>query len=118
MRKEEDKGKQIPADFPRAGTASSVSGAQPKLLARLINGKYLVGPTNEELRARWLYCNDLAEQLAERTRRKKAAGLAYDLEAFYAETERRVLLQGWDVTPEEVAWMMRRVRTFVSDEAG
>ncbi len=53
----------IPADFPRQGSLSAVAGAQPKLLARKIDGKFVAGLTQEELHARHDNCADLVEQL-------------------------------------------------------
>lgn len=108
--------RRVPDDFPRGSTAATVPGAQPKFLARKIGDRYIVGLTEEELRARWDYCEDLAQQLAARTRRKIASGLVPDLEAFYKETERRVQGQGWDVNENEVQWIMKRTR-LLADES-
>jgi len=38
----------VPDDFPRDVRPASPSGAQPKLVARLIDGKFIVGQTNAE----------------------------------------------------------------------
>ena len=100
----------VPADFPRGGEAGAVPGVQSKVLARLIDGKYVVGLTAEELYARWYFCEDLSVQLAARTTRTLAAALIPDLEAFYRETERRVRLQPWGLSSEEVDWLMKRSR--------
>jgi hypothetical protein len=102
--------KDVPDDFPRGHHAPTVPGAQPKFIARKIDGRYVVGLTEAELHDRWAYCEDLAQQLAIRTLRKRAAGLAPDLDAFYCETERRVRGQGWDISNEEVIWLMKRTR--------
>lgn len=79
-------------------------------MARRIDGRYVVGLTESELHERWIYCEDLAQQLADRTLRKQAAGLVSDLDVFYRETERRVRGQGWDLTNDEVIWLMKRTR--------
>lgn len=100
----------VPADFPRGGEAGSVSGAQPKLLARVIDGKYVVGLTAEELHARWFFCEDLAIQFAARTTRKLAEGKVPDLDAFYRDTERRIRAQPWGLSEEEIQWLMKRSR--------
>ena len=88
----------------------SVPGAQPKVLARVIDGKYIVGLTAEELHARWFFCEDLAIQFAARTMRKLAQGLATDLEAFYRDTERRIRAQPWGLSEDEIQWLMKRSR--------
>lgn len=107
--------RRVPDDFPRDHTAPTIPGAQTKFLARKIGGRYIVGLTEEELYARWDYCEDLAKQLAARTRRKMASGLVPDLEAFYQETERRVRGQGWDVNENEVQWLMKRTRLLAAE---
>lgn len=108
--------RRVPDDFPRGSAAATVPGSQPKFLARKIGGRFVVGLTEDELYARWYYCEDLAQQLAARTRRKMASGLVPDLEAFYQETERRVRGQGWDVNENEVQWLMKRAR-LLADES-
>ena len=107
--------KKIPEDFPRGLTASALPGARPKFLARKIDGRFVVGLTDAEFHERWVYCEDLAHQLAARTLRKQAAGLASDLGAFYQETERRVRGQGWGLTNDEVIWLMKRTREIAED---
>jgi hypothetical protein len=79
-------------------------------LARKIDGHFIVGLTQAELRERWEYCEDLAQQLAARTLRKQAAGLITDLDVFYKETEVRVRGQGWDLSNDGVIWLMKRSR--------
>lgn len=100
----------IPDDFPRDFSAPTLPGAQAKFMARRIGGRFVVGLTNEELHQRWANCEDLAHQLAVRTQRKQVEGLVSDLDTFYRETEHRVRGQGWDLTNEEVIWLMKRTR--------
>jgi hypothetical protein len=106
--------KSIPEDFPRGFTAPTLPGAQVKFNARKVGDRFVVGLTQEELYERWAYCEDLAQQLADRTRRKQEAGLASDLDAFYKETERRVRGQGWDLSEDEIKWLMQRTRALAS----
>jgi hypothetical protein len=80
----------VPVDFPRECTVPTVSGAQAKFMARKIDGRYVVGLSEYVLHEQWVYCEDLAQRLEERTRRKQAAGLVPDLDGFYRETEHRV----------------------------
>ncbi|WP_341922229.1 hypothetical protein [Polaromonas sp. YR568] len=107
--------KDVPEDFPRGFAASTIPGTQAKFLARKIGERYIVGPTQEEIYERWDYCEDLAQQLAERTLRKQAAGLISDLETFYKETEQRVRGQGWNVSEDEVQWLMKRTRSLADE---
>ncbi len=61
----------VPDDFPRHPFPASLPGAQPKFSARLIDGRYVVGPTEDELIARFLMCSDLVDQLTSYTERKR-----------------------------------------------
>lgn len=98
----------VPMEFPREFSAPTLPGAQTKFTARKIDGRFVVGLTESELYERWVYCEDLAQQLSDRTRRKQAAGLVSDLDASYPETERRLRGQGWDLSNDEVIWLMKR----------
>lgn len=104
---------EVPADFPR-DVYAAVSGVQPKLTARLIDGQFVVGMTPEELYGRWDVCEYLAKQLAARTRRHQADGRASDLDAHFKDTERRVRAQPWELSSEEIDWVMKRTRELVS----
>lgn len=106
-----------PEDFPCGVTASTLPGAQFKFVARKIDGRYVVGLTREELHERWVYCEDLAQQLSARTLRKQAEGVVSDLEAFYLETEHRVRGQGWGLSNDEVNWLMRRTRAIAENSS-
>lgn len=53
----------VPDDFPRDVAPAGLAGAQPKLAARMINGRFVVGLTEEERLERWQICEDLAQQL-------------------------------------------------------
>ncbi|MFM0475668.1 hypothetical protein [Paraburkholderia strydomiana] len=61
-----------PDDFPRDVTPASLSGAQPKLAARLIDGKFIVGQTDDERHERWAVCEDLAQQLVAKAQKDAA----------------------------------------------
>ncbi|MBI2746268.1 MAG: hypothetical protein HYX45_11850 [Burkholderiales bacterium] len=102
---------EVPEDFPRGFTASTIPGTQDKFIARKIDGRFVVGLTEEERFERWSYCEDLAQQLAARTQRKLAADLISDIDAFYKETEHRVRGQGWGLNEDEVKWLMNRTRS-------
>ncbi len=100
----------VPTDFPRDFSAPTLPGTQPNLTARKIDGLFVVGQTEGELFESWVYCEDMALQLAERMVRKQAAGLVCDVDVFYRETEHRVRGQGWDLSNDEVIWLMKRTR--------
>ncbi|OYU44721.1 MAG: hypothetical protein CFE44_11435, partial [Burkholderiales bacterium PBB4] len=51
----------VPEDFPRDPFPAALAGSQMKLAARLIDGRYVVGLTDEERYGRFLMCSDLVE---------------------------------------------------------
>jgi hypothetical protein len=99
----------IPADFPRQGSLSAVAGAQPKLLARKIDGKFVTGLTQEELHARHDNCADLVEQLTAYTRRKLAAMPDTTLDDLLPRVRKGVENKGWDVSSLEMDWIFSNV---------
>lgn len=99
----------IPADFPRHGPLGAVAGAQPKLFARKIDGKFVVGLTEEELYARYDNCADLVEQLTAYTRRKLAAMPNTTLDDLLLRVRRGVECKEWDVSSVEMDWIFSKV---------
>ncbi|WP_143093244.1 hypothetical protein [Polaromonas sp. OV174] len=61
---------EIPPDYPRNPYSSGVGGAQPKFVAREIDGRFVVGLTEEELQERYAICLDLIQQLVPYGQRK------------------------------------------------
>lgn len=98
----------VPTDFPRPGMAG-VSGAQPKLVGRMVHGRFVEGWTDEELRTRYEACRDLAEQLSEYAKRKRAEMAELPLRGFLRRLRTGVERKRWDVDAEELAWVMTRV---------
>jgi len=101
--------KVIPDDFPRQGPLSTVSGVQPKLSARRIAGRFVVGPTSEELYARYDNCLDLVQQLTEYTRGKLGAMPNAKPGDLLVRVRRGAERKGWDVTSLEMDWIFSKV---------
>lgn len=55
----------VPTDFPRNPYPGAAAGAQPKLLARKVDDKYVVGLPEVELQQRYQYCRVLIARYAE-----------------------------------------------------
>jgi hypothetical protein len=112
--------RQIPDDFPRDSILGSVTGVQPKLLVREVDGRYQAGLTEEELWVRYDVCEDLAGQLSEYVRRKIAtAGVSRDVALSRAERGARlkVDLGEWEFSQPELAWVMKRTKELLSTES-
>lgn len=100
----------VPASFPRDSWPASLAGAQPKFSARLINGKYIVGLTNEERLERYLLCADLLEQMAAYSRRKRAQSPDEPLQDFLQRLEVAVRGKNWEVSPIEITWVLAQLK--------
>lgn len=100
----------IPADFPREQVVASLSGAQPKLALRLDSdsGKYVSGPTEEDVKERYAVCEDLVNQLVAKCRSNRGAKYSHLSETQILE---RLLAQlfgtDWG-TQAEMKWVIRR----------
>lgn len=107
----------IPDDFPREQPPGVVTGVQPKLVVRLIDGKYYTGLTEDELWERYDICEDLAQQLAGyATRKMSEHGWLVDdvLRRVEASVVKKVSTRVWEFSPAEIAWTMKRTRELLS----
>ncbi|MBJ9658616.1 hypothetical protein I5588_29275 [Burkholderia multivorans] len=105
--------RRVPDDFPRDQDLGSVTGVQPKLLVREVDGRYQNGLTDEQLWVRHDACEDLARQLSAYASRKIAgSGLSPDVALSRAEKGVRLKVDAgeWDFSQREVGWVMNRTR--------
>lgn len=98
----------VPPDFPRRGEGA-LSGVQPKLAVRLIDGKFVGGETAEELVVRYEACQDLATQLTEHAKRKWVEHAELPLREFLRRLRKGVVNKGWDIDARELDWVMLKV---------
>jgi hypothetical protein len=107
----------VPKDFPRLGLAA-LGGAQPKLVGRMVHGRFVEGMTEQELLTRYEACRDLAEQLVEYAKRKRVQMAEMPLPEFLRRLRAGVARKRWDVDPEELTWVMWRVAVAMGGEMG
>ena len=104
----------IPADFPREKPLASVPGVQPKVVARLVNGQYIIGLTDEEWLERYEGCEDLARQFVSYCTRKVAENPALTRELCLVRASKGFALKvqrgEWDFSEAEQDWVMKRAR--------
>lgn len=106
----------VPADFPRP-CGGSVSGVQNKLIARKIEGRFIVdGMTDEELRERYFACQELAAKLVAHANSKRGQYAELSLKEFLRRYRAGVVKRGWDLAAEELDWVMRRVAVATGGE--
>jgi len=107
----------VPPDFPREPLPGSVAGAQPKLLARMVDGKFITGLTAEELYERYDACDDLAQQLAAYCTRKEHENPDWSQEFVLNRTRAGVAKKctsgEWDFSVAELDWIMTTVRALL-----
>lgn len=98
----------VPADFPRRGEGA-LSGIQPKLAVRLIDGNFVGGETDEELVVRYEACQDLVTQLTELAARKRAQYAEVPLKEYLRRLAKGVVNKGWGLDDRELSWVMLQI---------
>lgn len=112
--------RRVPDDFPREPDQGSVTGVQPKILVREVDGRYQSGLSEEQLWVRYDACEDLASQLAAYVSRKIASSrLSQDVALTRAEKGVRLKVDTgeWDFSQREVTWVMKRTRQLLFEVA-
>jgi hypothetical protein len=98
-----------------------VTGVQPKLLVREVDGRYQSGLSKEQLWVRYDACEDLASQLSAYVSRKiSSSGLSPDVALARAEKGMRLKVDAgeWDISRREVAWVTKRTEQLLLDGTG
>ena len=103
---------QVPADFPKDTTPALLSGTQPKIAGRWIEGRLIVGLTAEERYIRWDMCEDLAQQLVPKTLKDSAKYPEHSREVTLARMRRAIERKNW-TERLETDWLMARLRSLL-----
>ncbi|WP_111932054.1 hypothetical protein [Paraburkholderia bryophila] len=103
----------VPDDFPRDLAPAALSGAQPKLAARITDGKFVAGLTAEERAERWKVCEDLAHQLVPKTIKDATKNPDHSHDETLRRVRRAIEAKGWTERPE-TDWLMRRLRVLLA----
>lgn len=102
----------VPEDFPRDVAPASLAGAHPKLAGRLIDGKFVVGLTEEERLERWSMCEDLAQQLVGVARKDASKYPDNSREVTLERLRRGIEGKQW-TSVVETDWLMTRLRSLL-----
>lgn len=100
----------VPDDFPRDPFPAALAGSQMKFAAREIDGRYVVGLTDDERQARFLMCSDLVEQLVGYAQRKQRERPDLTLPALLDSIDLSMRRKGWRLGGSEFDWIMVRLR--------
>jgi hypothetical protein len=103
---------QVPADFPRDPTPALLSGTQPKLAGRWIDGRLIVGLTAAERFERWDMCEDLAQQLVPKTLKDAAKYPMHSHDVTLKRIRRAIEGKKW-TERVETDWLMERLRVLL-----
>ncbi|OUM02971.1 hypothetical protein [Variovorax sp. JS1663] len=98
----------VPDDFPRDPFPGGVPGAQQKYLARKIDGRFVVGLTDEELAHRFKVCSDYLPLLVSYANRKLAEP-GFTQEAVLSHIRSGVARKNEGFTPLEIEWLVNRI---------
>lgn len=99
----------IPEDFPRDPYPGALPGAQEKLLARLINGRFVVGLTEEELEERYDACIDLVKQLVPYCLRKQSENPSWTAAEVLRRVDAGLQAKKWGQSRAEIRWTVNRL---------
>jgi hypothetical protein len=102
----------VPVDFPWDPTPALLSGTQPKLAGRMIDGRFVVGLTAEERFIRWDMCEDLAQQLVPKTLKDAAKFPSNSREVTLRRIRRAIEGKRW-TERVETDWLMERLRVLL-----
>ena len=100
----------IPKDFPREPVVASLAGVQPKLSVRLnvVSGKYVSGPTEQDVQERYEVCADLVTQLVAKCHANRDSKYVHLSEVQILERLlAQLLATDWGAAAE-MRWVIRR----------
>jgi hypothetical protein len=103
----------VPDDFPRDPYPSGLAGAQPKFSARLIDGRYVVGLTEEERQERYLFCAGWVEQLVGYVAKVQTKKPEMTMEDVMQYVHAGIRRERGDLGEVELDWIMAKLRTKV-----
>jgi len=103
---------EVPGKFPRDTMPAVMPGVQPKIGVVLRDGIYIAGQTPDERHERWLICEDLVGQLAPVAKKDAAAHPELSPEQTLERVRVSVARKAW-VSPDELVWLMHRLRTLL-----
>lgn len=106
----------VPDDFPRIKIPAVVTGAQPKICVREIDGRYVADQTEEERFERWDICEDLAQQLLPVARKDAEKHPEHSREQTLRRVRISVSRKGW-CSEDELDWLIRRLGVLLQAKA-
>ncbi|SDC53918.1 hypothetical protein SAMN05216345_102677 [Cupriavidus sp. YR651] len=98
----------VPENFPRITIPAVVTGVQPKIGVRGIDGRYVVGQTEEERYERWDICEDLAQQLLQVAQKDETGHPGQAREKTLRRLRISVSQKGW-CSEDELDWLIGRL---------
>ncbi|MFZ3128604.1 MAG: hypothetical protein WA136_11380 [Rhodoferax sp.] len=103
----------VPDDYPRDPYPAALGGAQPKFAARLIDGRYVAGLTDEERRERYLFCVGWVDTLVEYFPNKRLRRPDMSVEDVMQYIHAGIRSERGDLGEVELDWIMAKLRARV-----
>ncbi|MFT7775340.1 hypothetical protein [Roseateles sp.] len=101
----------VPNDFPRAIETSALPGSTEKFVARLIDGRYVVGMTPDEVELRYEGCIDLVEQLQKAALQFATQNPTWSSAQLCDRLRRGIEHERlrWKLSPAEARWILKEL---------
>lgn len=106
----------VPDDYPRDPCPAALGGAQTKFAARLVEGRFVVGLTDEERRERYLYCANWVESLVAYIPKKRLRRADMSLEDVLQYVHAGIRSERGDLGEVELYWIMAKLRERVTPQ--
>lgn len=103
----------VPEDFPRIAIPAVVTGVQPKIGVREIDGRYVAGQTEEERYERWDVCEDLARQLLRVAKKEEVERPEQSRETTLRRVRISVSQKSW-CSEDELDWLIGRLAALLN----
>ncbi|MCV2361709.1 hypothetical protein LNV08_22335 [Paucibacter sp. TC2R-5] len=111
-----DDSRVVAADFPREQNLASISGVQPKLVGRMVDGAFITGLTDQEFYARYEVCVDLVNQLTVYCIRKLNESRVMDVPTLLPLVQKSAESKDWDLSVLELAWVMKQLASRLEEQ--
>lgn len=99
----------ISEDFPRPRGECTVPGAQPKFSARLVEGRFIAGASEEELRARHAVCVEYVQVLPAHCRQLKSEHADFSTDGILERVGRALARRHHWMSGPEINWVIAKV---------
>lgn len=99
----------VPSSFPRSGHQGYLPGYAPKHIARVVDGKFVVGLSDVELLDRYKKCELLSRDLVSYCTQKRAENPSWSAQFVIDRTGLKIEAQGFGLSRAEINWVLQQI---------